>query len=310
LFFPIALSWDYSFPYFPIISVFDPKILIFTLLVLASISWSIYAVIAQKNRIAFGLLFFIITFSIVSNFFILIGATLGERFLFLPSLGFSILLVFLLNLLFKNIGVKATELKKYLAYTIVCISLLFSIKTVDRNADWESNRTLFEAGYFDTPTSSRSVMAYASHFRELGEQSVDINYKVANFNKAIELYNESINLYDQVSDSWYNLGICYSGLNNIELTVYAYNKALEIDSSNINANNNLGVIYFQQNNYELAKKYFLNCLAINKQFGSALANLGAVNHNQGNLDEARKYYEQALRVNPNDQNTRRNLSKL
>lgn len=310
LFYPNALSWDYSYPYFPIVSVFNSKILIFVCLIISLVVWSVYAVVKERNRIAFGVLFFIITFSIVSNFFILIGATLGERFLFLPSVGFSILLIFLLNILYKNLGAKNENLKKIVAYSVIGISLFFSYTTYDRNKDWESNETLFESGYYATPTSSRSVLAFASVFRERGELSVDPNFRISNFNKAIELYKESIGLFDEVADSWYNLGISYAGVNQINLAKQAYERALHIDPKNISAANNLGVMYFQEKDYPNAKKYFNLCLQINPNFGSALANLGAVNHNLGNLQEAKKFYIRALEINPNDQNTRNNLSKL
>lgn len=310
LFFPYPLSWDYSYPYFPIVSLFNPKILVFAILVLLTIVWSIFAILKHKNKIAFGVLFFLITFSIVSNFFILIGATLGERFLFLPSLGFAIVFVLLIQLLIQNIGVKPKQYKNYLAAFVLIVSLLFSLKTIDRNKEWENNATLFESGYEATPTSSRSVLAYASVFRERGEVASDMNVRLSNFNKAIELYQESLRLHDTVSDSWYNLGICYMGINKPEQARQAYLKTLEIDANQINALNNLGVIYFQAKNYPEAKKYFSKCLEINNQFASAYANLGAVNHNQGNLEEAKKYYLEALRLNPNDQNTRSNLSKL
>ncbi len=310
LFFPIELSWDYSYPYFPIVSLFNPKVLLIAILSILVSVWSIYAVIKTKNKVAYGVLFFLISFSIVSNFFILIGATLGERFLFLPSIGFLISIVFLLNILLQNIGINVKKQKQYLGITVAFIAVLLSIKTINRNRDWKNSDTLFKSGYQVTPTSSRSVLAYAAVYRGQAERSTNPQVRLSNFNKAIQLYIESINLLDEVSDSWYNLGVCYQAINKPQEAVKVYLRALEINPNDINSNNNLGVIYFQSKNYEEAKKYFNRCIEINDSFAAAYANLGAINHNQGHVEIAKQFYLRALQLNPNDQNTKANLSKL
>ena len=118
LFFPHPLSWDYSFNQIPIVSFSDIKVIVVmcvftTLLIYAALIVlkkikSLSATQYQKklsfsklpSRIfSFCILFFFITMSVVSNIFIMIGATLGERFLFVPSLAFCIVIPHILNYL-------------------------------------------------------------------------------------------------------------------------------------------------------------------------------------------------------------------
>ena len=94
LFFPVILSSDYSFNEIPRIGWNDPGAVASLLIYL---SLTVYAVIniRKKNNqplllIGYGILFYIITMSIVSNVVFNIGAPMGERFLYLPSLGFCI----------------------------------------------------------------------------------------------------------------------------------------------------------------------------------------------------------------------------
>lgn len=307
---PHPLSWDYSYPFFQIREMTEPTIIFLGILVLASFITSVYFLVKNKSRIAFGFLFFIFSFSVVSNFFILIGSTLGERFLFLPSIGLIISLAFIVKLLLQELNF-STQIKSRAFIGIFAIIILTSsIKTIDRNKDWESNKALFSAGINATPNSSRAVSAYASTFREVAESNPNPQLRLNNFQEAIKWYRKSIDLYPDVADTWYNLGVCYMGLNQNNLALEAFEKSLDIDSNGMNALNNVGVIYFKRKDYIKAESYFKRCLAINSNFSSAYANLGAVYHNLGELNRARENYQKALALNPNDANTKNNLNRL
>ncbi|KAA3644335.1 MAG: tetratricopeptide repeat protein [Bacteroidetes bacterium] len=310
LLFPHPLSWDYSFPHFPIVGLSHPRVMLTLVSVCVMFVISFYILFKKQNVIAYGFLFLIITFSIVSNYFILIGSTLGERFLFLPSVGFLILLGFGIHSIISHSKLNSNKAKKTTMLVLSIIGLLYIVKTIDRNKDWKNNETLFQAGFEASPNNSRAVAAYASIFRAEAESNLNPQIKQSNFKEAIIWYKKSIDLYEDVADTWYNLGVCYNGLNQTEKAKNAYIKTLELENRHINAQNNLGVIYFQQKNYNEALKHFENCLKINNQFQNAYANLGAVYHNLGDLEKAKKYYQEALRLNPNDQNTFRNMQQL
>lgn len=308
--FPKDLAWDYSIPYFRIVGLSDPRALISTILVLVSIVYAIYMVFKKRSHIATGWLFFIISFSIVSNFFILIGCTLGERFLFFSSIGLFMAIGFLIKAIVENgFAIKKAKLKR-MNYLPLVPLIFLSFKTIERNKDWASNDTLFKAGMEVTPNNSRAVAAYASIFRAEAEASPNPQIKQRQFLEAIKWYEQSLKLYDQVADTWYNLGVSYMGVAQQEKAKFAFEQALSIDDRHINALNNLGVIHFQNKDFQSALTYFERCLKVNAQFASAHANLGAVFHNLGQYDKARLYYNQALQLNPKDQNTRINLSKL
>jgi protein O-mannosyl-transferase len=95
LFFPHPLSSDYSFNQIPIVtwsnwaSVFAAAVYIGLLAVLL-------VRIRKKELWAFGIAFYLTTISLYTNIFITIGAGFGERFLYVPSLGFCIAVVALL----------------------------------------------------------------------------------------------------------------------------------------------------------------------------------------------------------------------
>ena len=100
LVFPHPLSVDYAYNQIPVVTWTDYKPLFalavyLTLIVLALLR------IQKKELWVFGIVFYLITMSLYTNVFIAIGSAFGERFLYLPSLGFCITIVALLAKLWK-----------------------------------------------------------------------------------------------------------------------------------------------------------------------------------------------------------------
>lgn len=82
----------------------------------------------------------------VSNLVLLIGATMAERFLYLPSIGFAIAAAGLLYRLKGRIPVQAVA--------IVLLAAL-ACRTFARNLDWRDNLTLARADVQSSPRSAR-----------------------------------------------------------------------------------------------------------------------------------------------------------
>jgi TolA-binding protein len=328
LFYPHPLSWDYSFNQIPIVSFSDGKV-IGTLCVLATLG--IYSLITLYKKakspegaghptaevLAYCILFFFITMSVVSNIFIMIGSTLGERFLFVPSLAFCMGVAVILypNPKGSNTLLSAFPLSRRDSFgagrgvLLVIILALFSYKTFLRNKDWKDNLSLFEAGVEATPNSSRAESALGSSFREMGEKEQDPNKRVEFFKTAIVYYKKAIEILPDNTEALYNAGVSYYGMGDKENALKVYEQALRISPEYTNASNNAGVIYFERKDYENAKKYFLHAIKYDPNNSDALGNLGAINHNLGNMQEAVDYYKRSLAINPGNQNVQGNLAK-
>ena len=307
LFFPHPLSWDYSYPHFPIVGFDNVQVIITICLLAVSIIGGIYF-IRKRNIFAFCALFFLVSFSIVSNFFILIGSTLGERFLFFPSVAYCIFIVLAVHYVVEKL--KLHKGGTMVNVLIIALILSYSFKTYNRNKDWENNETLFTSGAKAVPNSSRAIGAYASAIREKGERSQNSAEKAKLFQQAIELYQQSLTLYDGSSDIYYNLGVTYMNTNDFGNAITLFEQTLKLDPENIRALNNLGVVYFRTDQLRKSERYFMECMRKDINFQSAYANLGAIYHNRGEIEKAKRYYSRALELNPTDMNTRKNLSKL
>jgi tetratricopeptide (TPR) repeat protein len=308
LFFPLNLSYDYSFNQFPIVDWSNLEALVSLLLHLALL---VLAVIGfrKKSIYSFAILFYFIAYSLTSNLVFKIGSSFAERFLFAPSLAFCIVLPFLLAKILK-IDLKQISFSKAsnLLAILALVFILFSIKTYSRNKVWKDNPTLFESGLESAPNSARVHFAYANEFREKVEASQDMYQKADAAKIALSSFSKGLSIYDKDERIYYNMGVIYYNLNQIDSAKAVYTKALQLKPDYPEALNNLGVIYFNAKDYPEALKYFTKSTESNPNYADAFANLGACYHNSGEVEKAIPFYEQALKLNPVNTNIMRNLS--
>ncbi len=183
LFVPLTLVFDYSYNTVPLVGFSDFRALISLVMVIALIG---YALLKLKERkpVALAILFFFGTISLVSNIFFLIEATMAERFLYTPSLGFCLAILLVLSSKFKEkkntIELTSTDIRdnKTIVVAFAFVLVLFGVKTIARNGDWKNNLTLLAADVKSNPESARIRYAYGSAILvEEALKEKDINKK-------------------------------------------------------------------------------------------------------------------------------------
>lgn len=105
--------------------------------------WLAYYFYRQKYYITmWGILWYFSTISIYTNIIRLMPDTLAERFLFLPSIGFSI--AFVSGCYFLIQKFQKEEKKSLVTLGLLLLPLFgyYAFKTIDRNKDWKDNYTL------------------------------------------------------------------------------------------------------------------------------------------------------------------------
>ncbi len=318
LFFPHPLSFDYSFSEFAIVN-WTNIYAIGSLLLYIGIGLFALKTFKDKNVISFGIMFYLITFSVTSNLFIKIGCTLGERFLFLPSLGFCIVVVFMLMKILRidksDAGISIPQFLKNKSNTmltglVLLIIVGFSYKTYSRNFDWKDNLTLFRADIDATPGSARTHFSLGSALNTDSALETDPEKKKEMLLEAIEELGKSVAIYPEFSAAYYNMGVAYFSYGDENNALIAYNNCLKYTPTDKQALNNMGVIYFNNKQYDLALENFFRVVRTNPDFPDAYANIGAVYQNQGKYQDAISYYDKALEFNPNNKMVMGNLVKL
>lgn len=217
--------------------------------VLIYVSMGVYGLIRtlKKDPIGYGILFFLITLSIVSNIVFSVGTNMGERFIFMPSLGFCLILG-VLGYRFsnrKNTGkaqANYSQIKPVLGILAIFL-VLFSAKSFTRNFVWKDNFTLFTT---DVHTSPNSAKVRNSAGGELIAQSIkpeNESKKTAMLNEAVGHLKEAIRIHPGFKNAFLLLGNANNYLKNFEESIRFYNQALILDPNYQEAKNNLSITY-------------------------------------------------------------------
>lgn len=320
LFYPVGLTYDYSFNQIPCLAWSDFKAIFSLLFHLGLIAASVWGLL-KKQAWAFGIIFYLATFSIVSNTLIPIAATMAERFLFAPSLGFCIAIVIGLYTLLKKF--EAIPTIPILATLFGIATLFYSFVVIQRNPVWESNKTLFESGVFTSPNSFRTHFNLAEIKRVEGEKT-DKNKEGEKRKKllseATKYYENSLKIYPEYTLAWANLGMCYGNLEQPEKAREAYENGIKLvpktptDGNYANIANNLGSYHSTYSkDYKKAIEYFELSHKYNPYNSNlnAVVNLGIVNTLLANnvsktggdprplFQKSADWYEKAITINNN-----------
>lgn len=194
LFFPHPLTHDYYPNQIAITDFSNPLVWI---ILIGCIALVVYALINLKKKsvIAFGIAFFVITFSITSNLLFNVGTFMNERFVFMASLGFTLIIGYWLYLLSVS---QSAALQKVSLGAFALLSILYGIKTFTRNFTWKDDFTLFLT---DVKTSDNSikcnVSAGGSYLQMWKADHKEYNKRQAykHLNKALSLDNHALNAY-------------------------------------------------------------------------------------------------------------------
>ena len=228
LVFPHPLTHDYYPKHIPIINWSDLRAIFSLLLYIVFIGFALIRVF-KKNIIAFGILFFMITFSVSSNLLFNVGAFMNERFMYIPLLGFTIILAYFIAVGLNN---KVKNQKTYKGIAIVLLIIIgfgYSLKTVSRNFAWKNDYTLFTT---DVKTSFNSTKCNTSAGealirraeKEKNKQAKDVLYEQASvyLYKAVEIHKYNFGGHHLNGTALTNLGrydealLCYQNCINLK----------------------------------------------------------------------------------------------
>ena len=124
----------------------------------------------RKDPVLFwGVGFIAITLLPTSNLVVLIGAAMGERFLYLPSVAFSVLVAAMLYRL---------QTERYARAALIALLAVYTVRTIARNPAWNNNASLSAA---DVPTSPRSF-----RLRDMLAQALFAQDARGNIDRAIQ----------------------------------------------------------------------------------------------------------------------------
>ncbi|OGL46617.1 MAG: hypothetical protein A2W05_06955 [Candidatus Schekmanbacteria bacterium RBG_16_38_10] len=283
-FFPITLNSLYMVKTVSNIFDFKTVLSILTLFLIFALSTKSKK---ASGKLFFGTMWFFISLLPVSNIIPFSSIVKAEHFLYLPSIGFSIMAGAALSGI-NNILSDRSNRKKMISLLLTAIILIFfSVQTLKRNYVWKDEISLFEDQVLKSPLS------YIAH------NNLGLAYKVSGkpgLARNQFLYVQKIN--PKTQSSYVNLGNLYFVSGEMIPAIENYKKAIEINPAGFSVHNNLGVAYAKTGKLKEAVREFETASGLNPKYTSPHINLGNAYLNLREYDKAVIELKKAIEINP------------
>lgn len=277
LIFPVHQNVDYDFPASR--SFFELKT-VSSFLFLVSLVLLALFIFKRCRLVSFGILWFFLALSVESSVKPL-GNVIFEHRLYLPMVGYGIVLVITLFYLFLD---RSSKVGISLFLVIIGIN---SFLAFERNKVWKDNISLWSDAAKKSPDKMRPHNNLGIALAKNGK----IEEAVSEYRKALSIYPNEFNIQ-------FNLGTALHNLGKIDEAISELQKAITINPNFFDGYYNLGNIFFKLGKYEEAVSNYRKALSINSQHLDSYCNLGNALLNQQKVDEAITEYNKALSIKP------------
>jgi len=310
LLFPHPLTHDYYPRHIDIMSFGNWQVL---LSLLIYIGLGVYAILnlKKKSLVSFCILYFFITLSIVSNIVFPIGTNMSERFLFMPSLGFSLLIAYLI---YHYVGMSNQKLM--IGITAV-ILLAYAFKTVTRNNVWKDDFTLFTTDVNTSQNSAKVLNAAGGALVTESAKPENASKKTEMLDRAIPYLTRALEIHPNYKNAALLLGNAHFYKGEYDSAIQSYERTLTIAPEYKDAITNLAVAYRdggryageKEQNLTKAKKYLERSIQLVDSDPDTYRLLGITHGMAGEHPQAIKYFTKVAEMLPNNAGAFVNLGK-
>jgi len=320
---PFPLLYFYGYDVIPVVNLANAWVWLSIVLHMALLGLAIWK-IREKHVIAYAILFYLFSIAMFSNIVKPAVGIIAERFAFIPSIGFTIALAWLIFMLFKANPV-LTEIKKSRIFTVVAFTILilvpYTLITVNRNRDWFSEESLYRADmkYLENSVKAHDLMGTTMMRKIELELSKRVNvakFLMPDIQKALGHFKRATEIYPGHTSSWINMGMIYNNpriaehllaigdtsmyLDYKRSAVSSFNRAIELVPDEGKALFNLGFTYENVGNIDSALYYYEQCIRFNPQIINPRSRMANLMFMQGKVDEALEYNRQIMYIDPDE----------
>ncbi|KAK7604611.1 hypothetical protein V9T40_005797 [Parthenolecanium corni] len=201
-----------------------------------------------------GFLFLVTPFLPASNLWFTVGFVVAERLLYIPSMGFILLVVYGGQILSHKVTLNFSK-SWPVSIGFLILIVLYVSKTMQRNHDWKSRESLIRAGLNAVPGNAKMHYNWANFLRENGQRELSAQH-----------YKEALRLWPSYASAYNNLGTLMSSPASAESHFLS---AIKFSPSHVNAHYNLAQVYRKMNKTSKAVLMLKKCLHLNANYISA-----------------------------------------
>ena len=223
----------------------------------------------------------------------IIGKLFAERYLYLPSFGF----VMLIALLFSWVKEQNQKAATVSAIILTLLISVYSLGTITRNNVWRDEYTLFADTVRKSPHSVVPRLEYGNALLAKGR-----------FDEAIEQYQEAVKMEPMLYVIYHHLGLAFAGKNEPYQAIQQLKIALALNPDSPGIHADLGRMYLKGGfRGEVVQEVLI---AVKLEPTAAHHNLLGIAYVQmGEIDKAAEEFRTANFLDPAEATYLRNLSE-
>ncbi len=254
------------------------------------------AIAFKKNKVVFlSLLFVAVPLLPVLYIPVLAENSFTERYLYLPSVGYVILLSTVL------LWVKERLPRMVRSVTVILIVVLglYTVGTVNRNNMWKNNFLLWADTVKKSPDSPFAHTALGNEYAFKGRLDM-----------ALAEYQTALRLRPDYADAHVNLGILYRWRGQLDMAITEYETALRLKPDYADAHYDLANAYAAKGQLDMAIAEYQTALRLKPNYANAHFNLGVAYLRKNAVDMAKGEFEEGLKISPDNQKALRLLNSI
>lgn len=342
IFFPHPLTFDYYPYHIPVMEWSDWQA---SVSLVVNVVLGILAILLLRKRhiASFALLFYFASLSPMSNVLFPIGVFMNERFVFVASLGFALILGWFFTVWLPCRTKNTTTYKNITVAMLVVILGLYTVKTIARNTAWKNDFTLFTNDVKISYNSAKSTCSAGGKLIEEATKEGNEHLRNEYLKQAMQYLKKSVEIHPGYSDAWLllgngyyeyrkdydsvlwayekilaknpnyervwtNLEIVFARLDSTDYKIKVYEKLLQINPNRFEPNYQLGVLWGKhKNNLNAAFPYLKKAAQLKPDNAFALKDLGVAYGIAGMYDSSLVYLQKAVTIDPKDAQTMVNI---
>ncbi|MCW5906314.1 MAG: tetratricopeptide repeat protein [Chitinophagales bacterium] len=336
---PYPMSFYYGYAYITPTNVFNAVPIIVVAIHLLLISLSLW-LIKKHPLVSASIIIYTIAILVFSGLFIPVPGMMGDRFLLIPSIGFSLLLGWILFRIFKmnsaDTKLNVALLPSGFKTALIIILVAYSGTTIARNFDWKNRVTLFSKDIKAVSESAQAQNLLGLHLFLASANETDKTKQLEMRTKAVTHFREAIRIYPPFLNATFDLGRVLETIGKPDEAYEAYEKTVAIDTSfyapyfsmAIIQNNkgnmekaielyekylikyprhkevyaNLSFAYFKTRQFDKSIQTNQRLLAMKQDLYEPTINIAKTYLEMGQKDSAYHYFQLSYRLNPNEKN--------
>lgn len=270
---------------------------------------------------------FVIFFYILNIFYLIRFAPIGyynwvaDRFMYLPSVGFCLLIGMGIYHFLHYQNEKRTLKRWVLCGVVIVFFTGIFMKTLRQIKIWRNSETLWSYVIKHYPNNDDAYVSRGGFYNDQGQYELAIkdfnraialnpNYAEAfnnrglaylrrkDYEKAYEDFSRAVTLDKNLAEGYHNRSEIYKIRGEFEKAIHECNKAIEIRFDYKEALNDRAIIYLTMKDYSKALEEFNLLLRRYPYYKQAYNNRGVLFLNLGQYDNALDNFEKALALDP------------